>query len=245
MDLLVSSSDRSSLSTSSSQFFVMIPGGVPVKEEGKIELLDVQLPNTLYNIVAGVNNVFVWNSASTNYAFLVPPGYYSVSQLANTLASSMNAADSNGYSWTYSNQTMKFSVSGTAAFTINWVSNPNSSPVVQGMARVLGFAFQDTISATSFTGNYVSQLQGPEKLLLVISEFTYQGKTSSGIYYTFVINIDASSGYLNNIAENTSFDQKVRCPQMMISKLSVSLRYMNGTLADLGGADWNFLIRID
>lgn len=245
MDLLISSSDRSSiLSTSSSQFTVEIPGGLPVKE-GNVKLLDVQFPNTMYNIVSGYNNVIVWSEGSTNYSLTLSPGYFSTAQLISNLNTGMNNIISNSYSWTYSNITMRFSVSGGIPFSLNWVSSPYASQVSNRMAQLLGFSVKDTPSASATTGDKVAQMQGPEKLLITISQLTSQGKTSSGIYYTFCFPVNAPSGYLASFPQKASFDQEVKCGQLMISSLNISLRYMDGTLADLGGSDWNFLLRIE
>ena len=87
MSLYISSKDRNASSNSSSDFFVYLP--VPVSNIKSIELSELSLPNTIYNIRTGINDSICWDYLSVSYNFTIPPGLYSISSLLSTIQTSL------------------------------------------------------------------------------------------------------------------------------------------------------------
>jgi len=240
MLILIDSKDRTSNSNSSSNFKIQLSNFV---DGTTISLKQFLIPNSIFNIVTGVNDRIVWNRSSTNYSYQIAAGKYTITNLLSTIQSGMNTTDANSYTLSYSSTTFKTTIAGSAAFILNWSSNPNASTSIW---RELGFINNDTSSATSHTGTNVVQLHHPLTFIIQIQELGYSGITNRGVPFTFLCIMNSGNGEVQELSENNYFNQTVHLLDHTIhlNSLTIELKYPDGSSLSLNGADWIMILEI-
>jgi len=231
--LTINSIDRDS--GTSTSFHVPVKSPVPYVQ--RVKLKEVLVPNTVYRIRAGVNDQVAWHH-STDFAITVPPGCYTTTTLLSTIQAAMLLADANSYAWSYSADTLRVTVTGSAAFSLLWST-------AHSMWRELGWNNSNTGSATSQTAPNVFSLYEPLILLIQVREIGQAGCTTAGIHYTFRLTFKSNSGEVIDWAEAQFYEQEVSVPGVNIGELNVSLTYLDGSLVDLGAAEWHLDLELE
>lgn len=219
--LVINSKDR--ISGDESQFIVNIP---TISGLNAVELLQAYLPNTIYNITAS-NNTILWNNGAPNTSTLTP-GAYDINTIIAEIISQTGwttvTASYSTFRLTFTNA-VAFSLTGGTALDI------------------LGFNPQAI--ALSHVGNYAIRLDIPKTYIIKIDQLH-----SGNIYTTnnnhsgnFVIISKVNSGMIDYYSKNTDFNICNAYQGQNITQLNVSI-YENGTLLDLNGSDWSFILRL-
>ena len=155
----------------------------------------------------------------------------------------MNVLDANNYTLTYSNTTMKVSIGGTGAFSLNFATSPYTGSTVH---KELGFSFADTSSATSQTSTNAISLERPTELLLEVREFGsnwHIGARTSRIQTSFYVPLTESQGFLCWF-NNDTFDQELYFEkgQKSFGSLSFCLFNKSGSVVSINGIDWSIVL---
>jgi hypothetical protein len=241
--LLVNSADRTSSSSSSSDFQINLkPAIFGIKS---IKLISAQLPTTFYNIRTGVNDRVCFNRSSTNYSAQIAAGNYTIAGLLSSIQTAMNALDANSYVCSYSSTTLKVTISGTSSFSLNWSSNPSASA---GMYYELGWTAADTSSATSQTAPNVFDLSNPKYLYLWIPELPARDRiisTNATDKASFIIPISVNGGTIDAYTEASNFVQIKDQNGFILQSFTVQLYERNNRQITLNGIEWSFILELD
>lgn len=202
------------------------------------------VPNTSYNIRAGVNDYIPFRRSSTNYAFQITPGSYTITSLLSAIQTGMNAADANTYTCTYSAITMKATIAGSGAFILNFATGTNAST---SCWRELGFSQADTSSTTSHTGSNVVSLEKPSTLFINIPELRYPVSTSnSADYHTFIVPLTENAGNLVFFSTTSQFDQRIAFSSpISFSELTFLLKDRSNVASSLNGGEWAMILKLE
>lgn len=187
-------------SYSSTRFRVRFPGRG--QQFQAVTLKHLMFPNTVYNVVSGLNDeVTIRNPAGpTNYIATLTPGNYGLTNFVAHLQSRMNSAWSNSFVVSVSETTQRMTITGTAAFILNWSNSTNNAALIMGWAPTT-----DTSSATSQTAPYAYDLSGPQYLFLDLNFATKKVINSAGYSSTFIIPMDSNSGAFAIVSESSTF----------------------------------------
>ncbi len=239
MKVLINSKNRNSAGTSNS-FTINLKERVDCMYA---ELIDCQLPNTIYNIRSGINDTVVWNQGA-DYSFVIPEGRYSIADLISVVQIGMIAADPNTYLITYSASTLKLTITGALPFTFNWVTNATNTHLSN---IELGFSLADSSTGTEVSGDQVVQLQNPSKILLQIAELASPNLTDYGVDFTFLFDLNGSTGSLVGYQKGQFYCQRttLNSGRNFIKTLTCKLVYENGQDVNLNGADWTAVLSCD
>ena len=234
--LVVQSADRQS--GSSSDFRVQIP---TFSRCGSVALLSASIPNTLYNINE-TNDTLSWYNVETLKTATIPHGAYGVTDLIAVLTEYMNDADpGNTYTVSYSPVTMKI--------TVDADPEQISLALSEGDAlwRVLGFtAGITTYPSYSHTGDSVLRLDFPAYLYIDIGLPAADVVNTAWTRANYIVPMENISQYVQVYNRSATFDQ-LQCYSLGagVSTLNVRLMRPDGTLADLNGGDWSFVLGIE
>lgn len=235
--LVVQSVDR--VSGSASDFRIQIPTFAGC---GAVALLSASIPNCLYNIYS-VNNLIYWTRAATPYTATIPDGAYSITDILTVLPVLMNAADAGGlYNAAYSSCTMKLTLtSGDATFSLT-LSNRTTAAWHE-----LGFqSLVDTAGALSQTGDSVIRLDFPPHLYIDIGLPGADAVNTKWVRANYLVPMTNISQYVEVYNRAASFDQ-LQCYSLGngVSSLLVRLHRPDGSLAELNGGEWTFVLGIE
>ena len=239
--LLLKSTQRSSTSSSATDCELRLAEAL--HNVSAVNLRRFSCPNTIYNIQTGINDVVCLTRSSTDYTVTIDAGSYTANALATAIQAEMNDADSNSYTCTYDSKTMKFTITGSAAFTLTWATHTSAST---GMYKVLGWTAADTSSATSQTATVVANLSSPTSMLMRITEFGSCG-VCGNLPYTFDLPLNVASGMLTYIASSTNYPQRLSFGQAGRSFQNLHVRLFDdeNTEIELNGAEWELLLEIE
>ncbi len=227
----INSADRIISANSSTNFTVNLPVTANVS---KAELMEVQLPNTYYN-VNSYNNVLSWNDGSLK-TITVPPGAYNINQLVTEIQTLMNSVSS-GYTVTYNQIQFTVTITGGAAFSLMMA--------VSSIAHILGFSSVNITGASSYTGTNVIALNAPINLYIIVSNFGTSGWTSKGIGYTYKVSVTVTGGNLTYNEINSFYPQCITLPIPTGTKnFAITLVDFIGNPVNLNGANWNFTMNL-
>ena len=162
--MILDSRDRQNASDSVTDYVVHL--SKPMLNVERVQLKEVCLPWTIYNISAAKNNhKMTINEAITgDFSVTMPDGWYEVSALCTDLKTLLDAgATDNTYTVTYDSNTMKITITASTENII--VYGSNSSGKTTGLEQELGFTTA-TSAALTATATNVPKLLSPEYLLL-------------------------------------------------------------------------------
>lgn len=241
---IINSKDRTT-GTSSSFVLQLNDQNRKLRNVKRVVLKSVILPNTIYNIRSGVNNIVSW-TRSTARIFVIPPGAYSLSILLSTIQTGMNAvADGNTYSVTSSPAT-NFVTFTTTAGNLNWFLDYTAAyfPATElGYLSTITFA---PFNPTTSIGNSWPNLSAPYHVGIKIEEFGSKEVVGTNINFrsTFVVPVNVTSGNLIQYYADQILRQDFTFPTPKdIDSLSVSLWLdtQNREAVDLNGVEWTMV----
>ena len=234
--LVIQSADR--LTGTSSDFRVEIP---TFARNGKVALLSASIPNTLYNIYS-VNDTLSWyDDGEGLHSATLPHGGYGMTDLIAALSEVMEAADpAHTYTISYNPVTMKIKVES---------SNEMSLALSEGelLWKVLGFTgTTTTFPSYSHIADSVLRLDHPAYLLIDIGLPAADVVVTNWTRANYIVPMENISQYVQVYNRSSTFDQ-LQCYSLGagVSTLNVRLMRPDGTLADLNGGDWTFVIGIE
>lgn len=232
--LVIQSADR--LTGTASDFRVQIP---TFTRCGAVALLSASIPNTLYNVYS-TNDYISWHRSGVDYSVQILHGAYGITDLLTMLETQMNDTDAGGiYSASYSTVTMKLRISsGDATFYLRLSEQDNH------MWRILGFT--DTIAGEDQTGDSVVRLDFPAHLYLDIGLPGQDAVNTAWTRANYIVPMTNISQYVEVYNRSATFDQ-LQCYNLGagVSTLHVRLCRPDGTLADLNGGDFTFVLGIE
>ena len=130
--LLIDSANRLSYSNSSTDFYFKFTQGVEITSY--VKLIYCMIPNSQYLIEENVNDTFIINVNSTDYAITINQGDYSALDLCENLKTSINQnqdlTDIN-FSCDFNNKRSHYLFSADSDFTITFYNN---------LQKILGFS---------------------------------------------------------------------------------------------------------
>jgi hypothetical protein len=233
-ELLVESVRRLVTSASSSNFKIRL--NKPVQAD-RIELLSVDIPNTIYNVNLS-NNRLYFNDGMARTA-VITPGNYTSNTLKAAVESAFAASGTSlTITYTYSQSTFKVTLAGSAPFSLSFDNTDRS------IASVLGFSKVNLPSASSHTGQGAISLQ-QRPLMLVIDIANTNLYTTDDTTGTFMIPVNTDGGFTIQYRSGLDFEQKTTTiPERLLQNFDVRLCYTDNVAVDLNGSEWNFLLRL-
>lgn len=155
--LIINSKNRTSSSSSSSDFIVQVRN----KDEYKrMRFKQLILKHSIYPYES-TDNIY-WTISSTQYNVAVGfPSAWTGAAIATALQTALNSTGPGGFTVTYSSVTFKFTISNASAFTIDFSDMSNK------LWKIMGFTEStDTSSATSHSSTNVAYTLGDDKIFL-------------------------------------------------------------------------------
>ena len=223
MNLYINSADRYPSSNSSSDFYIYLP--TPVQNIKSIQLAELSLPNTIYNIRYGVNNYMCWSNG-TSYSFLIPPGIYSISSLLSTDFPLLPVVVKDN------------------PFILNWNSNVNG---LTSCFKELGWTNVDTSSSNSQVSPNCVSLERPITIFiesLELGNYFITSKSLSSPSPTFVVQLTNQDGNLVFYNQYMSHQKIIYSSPLNLTKLTLTLKNDRNEVINLNGLDWSMNLKI-
>jgi hypothetical protein len=224
--LAIESVDRAS--GSSHQFTYQLPHSI--KNVKRISLINVELPNTCYN-VRSPYNTFQFTRSSTTYTATVAEGNYTVTTLLTALATAMTAADSSTtFSFSSSSSTLKITMTSSNSVTIGNTYLSRSLGFVNGQIGTTIVASNTYVIGDTFL--FLSLRNLPTNII----------STSSS---QFRIPLKADSGYIEFYSATDANQQFIDMDGSSLGHLDIVLVDQYGHPVSLNGAEFSMFLRID
>ena len=241
MKLLIDSSNRTSISSSNTDFTLHF--SKPINNVKKVKLLHATIPNTFYTVNSSNQSIDFKEGGGPELYATITNGMYDISNLLSAIKTAMDDAPGSDstYTATYSSITGFITISATGNFSLIFSSNGTNYST--SLATLLGFDKSDSTDATSATGTKIPQISRPYHFDIVIAEFPNEISTSADNYLSFIIPVDVDSGSV--ITWNDEFEQVINFGSPKnLSTLNIRLQ-RNGSTIDLNGAEWIMLLEFN
>lgn len=227
---LLKSKDRTSLSTSSSDFKIQLINPI----NGTYELVSAAIPNTIYTFDDDndTNKIYFFDGGSNKTASIAE-GIYNSTEIAAAIKTAMDAAGSETYTITLDDTTQKLTFAATGNFYLRFADN-------EGASERLGLDRINTDSDTSYTAPNVINLALPHALIIDLDRnenFESSGNDRGTIYIPF----DVGSSDIMNYKRDENFSQTIKFDRM--SLLTVKLKDSDNNYINLNGANWELLLK--
>jgi hypothetical protein len=234
--LLIDSRDRTSSSSGFTDAIFNIKN-VPFVDFKRASLISFVIPNLLYSITSS-NNKIVFTRGSQHIA-TITPGNYTINQLSTAIKNAMLGEDSNSYDVTYDSNAQKLTISGSAAFTLNFDQAGT-------MWRELGFENISTSSATSHVSTNYVNLAMENFVYIQIDELGDHILSTRNTNYgaTFYAPLIESKGSLVFQSEGM-MQQKIDIrPPKRFEKIRVRILDHTGSIANFN-SDWHLYLGLE
>lgn len=219
---------------------VSLNNAIPASKS--VELLEAIIPNTIYKIRTGVNNIIDFSVGASVFVATIPPGAYTFGSLMVAIVTAMKAQTDNTWTATANSDTFKVTITGASNFILLFGSGTNKTT---SMATFLGFTAADTASGTTATGTNALQLANPFSVYVRIQELGNNIYTSSGQNFTYRLPLVVESGSIAEIDVNSDYRQILPLNQQRIfQNFTVSLCYADGSAIDLNGSSYELVLEI-
>jgi hypothetical protein len=236
--LLLDSKDNENYGANSSDCIFHLYG-LDFEGVNYAELLNFSCPLTMYNVNSS-NNVIYFNDSVARTATLTPSNY-DVYSLIAAIDVAMNASPSAlTFVTTYSDELMKITVTGSAAFTFTFGTNTTNSA-----ATIMGFNNADTASAIAQTGPNVINLSIPLYIYIRVEGFAAPVRSSNPYdNATFCVSTIGNNSDVLTWTPGTFYQQKVTSYNHNVTEVRVTLRSYNNNAIDLNGSNWSMLLKL-
>lgn len=238
----------------------------PLKDIVSIRLVGGTIPTRLYNINVGWNS-FTFLEGTTRYTITIPPGKYTYTQLASSIAGIINATPGtvNTYSSQFSTVTGQFTLSrtaGVATFSmlfltgdyIDSIDGNNTLQLINSPAKLLGFERADYSDAGAgfITGPNASDIDFVlNRIYVYLNHDNNQDvgtiDRSVGRHQPHVIvymdEMTAQHKFLNKETFEPLYES-YPSPISRISTMDIALRDEFDRLVDMSGRDFTLLLEI-
>lgn len=240
---------------SSSEFALRLPETLHNVRAAK--LVDAQVPSTFYVFSEARGTTALVVTHSTNRAVVaVGAGNYTASEMATELKLRLDQAFASTVptvTWDVSldatTQTFALVPTPPGAVSVDTTGAPDR-PTDFGAAYYLGFPGGTVTGADAgsrLTSPHVANMNPETYLCLHVEELdgidqcALYARGGSGRRCFAKVPLDGNS-FSRTVYDETAAVSTLR-RQADVSKLSVSLRFHDGTLVDLNGAEWSFTVR--
>ena len=196
-----------------------------------MKLLSASIPNSGYNINSTNNIIYV-----NGNPVVIPIGSYNTSNLPSTIQTALNGAGLGiVFTVTYSDITLKLTISGSVAFSITTGANTIND--------LIGFLPAGPL--LSITGTNILDLSGDQYYYLIIDVFNNDIKSSNiRDYGAYVIPSNVSSGGISQFRMNTDYPA-IETTTSNINKMNIAIKTYNGRYVDFNGADIVLIFEIN
>jgi hypothetical protein len=254
LNLIVDSRARDfSKYANSSSFVVSLPERI--HHVRSAVLVDAEIPASYYvfSSARGTNSMQVYLDA-TGYTITIPDGNYSASEMVTALQSALDTAfGASVFTVTFSSKTQKFTFTASGTVSIVTSSWPTGAPYTGwGLPYYLGFnqySGSNPSGSGSLTSTNSANLNPETYLVVAVDELSgsYEqcalyGQGGRGIKPLAKIPISENS--YNYIITDKSVAYSYLDQEKTISKLTISLRFPDGTLVNLNGQEWSFTVQL-
>lgn len=220
-------SDKATVSLSDAHKIFILSNPI-FAESSNIKLLvgltSFTCPNSIYNIIDGINNSITIDSVE----YTIAEGNYDV----DTLTTALNAVVSQTF--VFNEGDNNFTISSGSSFTIN------SST----MNKVLGFSDDLPFTGTSLTGSHIVDLAGTTNLNLQIKNLSMNNLDSSGGFSNIIASINNTVNYGDYIFFNPSEVLYHGIHDKNIKLLEIKLIDQNEEEINLNGASFQLVLTI-
>lgn len=244
--VIFDSRDRMKLTDSPSDYVIQLKK--PIKHCQSVELKEVLIPWTFYNISAAKTNhqLTFLESGQSDSTITIADGQYGISSLCLAIKTAMDTASpsSQSYTVTYDSNTMKVNILASTTAIILYGSD---SAKTTDLEQQIGFLLE-TASQLSNTSTNVPKILSPEYLLLTVDFIQDNINTlDSNKNASFVIssnlnaNSDIGGSVLHLTAEN-SFNQVIKHLDLNLQHFRVTIRDEQNNILELNGCDWSMIL---
>ena len=220
---------------------------LPEQYEGVtgVELIEANIPNSLYNITTN-NNQVGYNVGAGPQTGGIQPGAYNTSTLPSAYPFGGGA---NPLQLTFNTTTMRATISSTSGAAFSLLFGTYS---LGSVASVLGFQNVDLTGSSSYTGINAYDFSWPRFLFICSPQLpSFIDCTNPADNPTFIVCNRTNSGGFIHFDQKSNYDQAITCSAMKLNFLDISLRVPNNSgvagtnnLADLGGLEWEMLLKL-
>lgn len=243
VELRLSSVDRTTNSTSQSDFFVQLPQTYPCS---KIQLVRANIPNVQFNVTTSSNTmVFSQTDTSTSttsqYTVTIPSGAYSSQEFLSWFNSNVTLGGVQ-YQAAISATTFQMTISQvTSGYSFTWTNYQTG----QGFPFAIT-GFQPNValgSASSQTGQNAVNFNTDDYFIQLPSLAT-SNINSSGLQYSFCIPNNGTSGTYSTYLLYTRAGNQILDLHKTeyLNQVHVRLVDRNGNPISTGGLDWTMAI---
>jgi hypothetical protein len=239
--LIIDSADRNIGSNSSTDFSITLPTLIygPIKS---IEILDICVPHTWYNINSTNNKLrFIGNDA-TERTVTIPVGNYSLSVLLTSIGTELTNADTgvNTYTATVSTLTEKITITAsTNTFSLLFAN------VLSTLHSVIGYTSTSLSGNTSYTATGIYNLNTINRLCIKTSIPTKGQYILNNVYEPLLL---VSWCVSSDFGFNDSYFPHYKLSQLInpitTSLLTIQLTDQNNNIIDLNGQNISLNIKL-
>ena len=208
----------------------------PIRDVTCVSLSSACIPHSFYTLDDG-STFSLTHSGSTTTVSL-DSGIYSLALLAGHIQTQINVAS---FTCTASTTTLRLQFAFTGPFSIQ-VSD-------EKVAAVMGFAVNTVhqSAANALLSTSVCELAPP--MLSVTSQqlrSNYVSGTGTELPAVFTVPIDQNAGSMMVYNEHSHYTQKKKYSQpISLSQLDIELRDQFGTILNMNGLPWTFVLAIE
>lgn len=212
-----------------------------------VKVKTLSLPVSWYNVEASNNQIYFTNNGGTPVVATIPVGQYDILQLDAAIALAMATADT-VYTYTVSTnlQTAIMSVTinaGTFEFTFG-TNTANSA------SELMGFVGNSASALATQSGNGIVQLQGVERVFLVLRDFFVESPVRVLVPGTILsIPVQVPFGgiiqYSDNEDQGKYFTPTGCNSTQNLQVVRLGLYYQNGTPLPLRNGNWHASISFE
>ena len=180
----------------------------------QVEILNISIPNTLYNVNSH-NNVIPWiELGSTAYNSTIAAGNYTSAEILTSIKSAMELSGAGTITASIGANTEKITVASTNSFEFTFGTNTTNS-----MAALLGYADTDTGAGVSHLADNVFDLSYTHNIYIesdIARKFDDKIINTTGNYRPIlsVVNRDTSYGSLLHENPNTRISYRANIGQI-------------------------------
>jgi len=235
--LIVDSTDRSTLSNSSSDFIVELPR--VYHHIVRVNLLSYTVSNSIYTIDSRNDQLKFYEDIGFSYTTIsLTHGVYNGSTLATHIASVMTTNTANYYTYVgaYSSTTLKMTFTATGGDFHFDFTNSNNSHLQMGFDNNSALA-----SASSQVSPNVIRLDNPY-CLLQSNLGNHLRSTSDSVSCSFMLQLPSSgSSETFTLNKTYDFDNDIN---MNVNQIEIRLKDINNKTLNFNGSDSTFLFEL-
>lgn len=232
-------------SGTSSNFHLNLP--LAIQKVTKIKLLSLNLFNSWYNLINGLNNQIDFNDGVSNLTLSISPdGAYNINDLLNLISSGMTALSVGHGNLTFgasfNQDTMKTTLSANGNFSLLWNSGTNN---LINCRNLLGFIKLDLSGAMSYISQGTINLVFTQNLFISCNQLKIPNQTTNtNQINTFIIPVNVNSGSQINYLDNQFFNQVINYnPPTIIYSLDINLLSDNNQILNINSQEWNMTLQ--